>query len=86
MKCKYCEHCKIEELITKIPKDSRKRIGTKIKYYRLLRRLSQKELGKTLGFKSATAISLIEAGQRRVSADMLVSLSIIFKVKLEQLF
>jgi transcriptional regulator with XRE-family HTH domain len=33
--------------------------------------MSQMELAKVLGFESATAISLVEAGERKITADNL---------------
>lgn len=42
-------------------------IGEKIKGARVARGWSQRQLAKAVGFKSPTAISLIESGLRRVS-------------------
>lgn len=52
-----------------------KKIGQKIKEARENAGLSQLELAKHLGFESATAISLIEGGDRKISAENLVSLA-----------
>ncbi len=51
----------------KIPETKYKFIGNKIKEARESEGLSQMELAKHLGYESATAISLIEAGERKVS-------------------
>lgn len=50
-------------------------IGTRIKAAREERGLSQVDLAQALGFQSATAISLIESGDRKVTAGLLESLS-----------
>ena len=52
-----------------------KMIGARIKAAREERGLSQLDLAKALGFQSATAISLIEAGERGVPAMFLEQLS-----------
>jgi transcriptional regulator with XRE-family HTH domain len=48
-----------------------KYIGGKIKEAREAEGLSQKQLAEKTGFESATAISLIEAGERKVSINNL---------------
>ncbi len=50
-------------------------IGARIKAARDERGLSQLELAQALGFQSATAISLIENGDRKVTAGILQELS-----------
>lgn len=50
-------------------------IGSKIKEARQDVNMSQKELAELIGFDSSTAISLIEAGQRKVSIDDLEKIS-----------
>lgn len=50
-------------------------IGLKIKEAREAAGMSQKELADKLGFESATAISLIESGERRISIDYLEKIS-----------
>ncbi len=50
-------------------------IGSLIKSAREERGLSQIELAQLLGFQSATAISLIESGERGVSAETLQRIS-----------
>ncbi len=44
-------------------------LGARIKYYRTEAGLSQQSLAETLGYKSGTAISLIESDARGVDAD-----------------
>lgn len=55
--------------------ETKSNIGPKIKAAREKAGLSQEDLAKLLDFKTATAISLIENGERGVSAEMLKSLS-----------
>ena len=50
-------------------------VGALIMAARKERGLSQTELAVMLGFQSATAISLIENGERKVSTDLLQRLS-----------
>ena len=50
-------------------------IGSRIKAAREERGLSQLDLAKLLGFQTATAVSLIEKGDRGVPAEMLQVLS-----------
>lgn len=50
-------------------------IGKKIKEARESRGLSQRELAESLGYESATAISYIESGERKVSVVDLESIS-----------
>ena len=49
--------------------DMNKFIGSKIKEARETAKKSQKELADILGFESATAISLIESGERKLRAE-----------------
>ena len=49
-------------------------IGARIKAAREELRLSQLELAQKVGFQSATAISLIESGERGVSSEILSKL------------
>ncbi|MFA5228814.1 MAG: helix-turn-helix transcriptional regulator [Candidatus Paceibacterota bacterium] len=44
-------------------------IGSKIREARQEANMSQKDLAKSIGFDSSTAISLIEAGQRKISIE-----------------
>lgn len=46
-------------------------IGFQIKTAREEAGISQLELAKVLGFESATAISLVESGERKITADNL---------------
>lgn len=50
-------------------------IGSKIREAREAAKKSQKELADAVGFESATAISLIEAGQRKVRVEDLEKIS-----------
>ncbi|MES2471067.1 MAG: helix-turn-helix transcriptional regulator [Patescibacteria group bacterium] len=50
-------------------------IGSRIKAAREERGLSQADLAQALGFQSATAVSLIESGDRKVTAGLLENLS-----------
>jgi transcriptional regulator with XRE-family HTH domain len=50
-------------------------IGSKIKQFREMAGISQKELADNIGFESATAISLIESGERKVSIKDLEKIS-----------
>jgi len=49
--------------------DKNKFIGAKIREAREAAQKSQKELADVLGFESATAISLIEAGERKMRVE-----------------
>ena len=53
----------------KTPKDRFIFIGKKIKEARELMGWFQKELAEAVGFETSTAISLIEAGERRVAIN-----------------
>lgn len=46
-------------------------IGSRIQEARRRAGMSQMDLAKTVGFESATAISLIENGERRIAVDTL---------------
>lgn len=50
-------------------------IGRNIKFAREQAKLSQLDLAKQLGFESATALSLIESGERKISAENLAVLA-----------
>lgn len=50
-------------------------IGAKIKAARETAKLSQADLAKSLGYGSATAISLIESGERKVKVEDLKRVS-----------
>jgi transcriptional regulator with XRE-family HTH domain len=53
-------------------KDDRyKTIGNNIRKAREQAELSQKDLAEAAGFESATAISLIESGERKVAVEVL---------------
>jgi len=53
-------------------------IGLKIKHARDNVGMSQKELASRIGYKSSTAISLIEAGERKVSIVDLEKIAEVF--------
>jgi len=59
--------------------DKNKFIGSKIQEARNFAEKSQKDLAEVLGFESATAISLIEAGERKVRAEDLEKIAIFLK-------
>jgi transcriptional regulator with XRE-family HTH domain len=48
-------------------KNKYKLIGARVKEARQKKGLSQKDLAEAVGFDSATSISLIESGERRIS-------------------
>lgn len=54
-------------------------IGAKIRDARESMKISQAELAEKLGFQTATAISLIESGERGVTAPLLQRVSEILK-------
>lgn len=55
--------------------DKNKFIGSKIREAREAAQKSQKDLADAIGFESATAISLIEAGERKVKVEDLEKIS-----------
>lgn len=59
----------------KIQDDKNLFIGVKIREAREKEGKSQKELADAIGFESATAISLIESGQRKVRVEDLEKIS-----------
>lgn len=59
-----------------------KKIGDKLKRARLNKGFSQGELAKEIGFKSATAISLIEKGERKIDVSYLGTLAEILDVEI----
>ena len=62
----------------KISETKYKFIGSKIKEAREAEGLSQMELAEHLGYESATAISLIEGGDRKVSVEDLEKIADFF--------
>ena len=48
-------------------------IGTRIKALREERKLSQDDLARAFGFKDRQTVSAIETGERRVSAEELLT-------------
>ncbi len=52
-----------------------KLIGSRIKEARESAEMSQKELAQLLGYESATAVSLIESGSRKVSIEDLETIA-----------
>ena len=59
-----------------------KLIGEKIKSARESAKMSQKDLAEKVGFESATALSLIETGNRKISIDVLQKIAEIFHLNL----
>ncbi len=59
-----------------------KLIGEKIKSAREATNMSQKDLAEKVGFESATALSLIETGDRKISIDVLQKIADIFHLDL----
>lgn len=60
--------------------DTYQQIGKRIREAREKEGLSQKSLAEAVGFESATAISLIESGERRVSIEDLDKIGKLLKV------
>jgi len=58
-------------------------IGAKIKEIRLKAGSQQLEVAKILGFQSATALSLVESGQRSISLENLTKLAKHFHLSLD---
>ena len=63
----------------KTQEDNYKSIGSKITEAREFAKMSQKGLADSIGYESATAISLLESGERKVSIGDLQKMSDIFK-------
>lgn len=63
--------------------DRYKFIGAKIREAREALSMSQKTLAEALGYESATAISLIESGERRVKIEDLEKIADILKRSLD---
>lgn len=59
-----------------------KLIGEKIKSARESANMSQKDLAEKVGFESATALSLIETGDRKISIEVLQKIAEIFHLNL----
>lgn len=66
-----------------IPQTKNKFIGSKIKEAREEIGKSQKELAEALGFESATAISLIESGERKVTVEDLEKIGNFFHMDIK---
>ena len=60
-------------------------IGSQIKKAREDKGLSQFDLAKELGFESATAISLIENGERKVTAENLEKIANFLQIDIQSL-
>jgi len=67
----------------KTTEDRYKFIGKKIKEAREALSMSQKALAEALGYESATAISLIESGERRVKIEDLEKIAEVLQRDLE---
>ena len=63
----------------KIPENKGEFIGKQIKKAREEEDISQLELAKAVDFESATAISLIESGERKITAENLEKIAIALK-------
>ncbi|MBD3329599.1 helix-turn-helix domain-containing protein [Candidatus Dojkabacteria bacterium] len=66
----------------KTSKQQYKKIGSKIKELRENNNMSQQTLAEKLGYKTDTAISLIENGDRKLSIEKLMKIADIFRVSL----
>ena len=60
-------------------------IGSQIKKARENKGISQLDLAKQLGFESATAISLIENGDRKVTAENLEKIANLLQIDIQSL-
>jgi transcriptional regulator with XRE-family HTH domain len=63
-----------------------KTIGERIKALRLKHRMSQVELSRNIGKKSAAYLAFIEQGQRNISSADLARLAVHLKVKLSYFY
>lgn len=61
-------------------------IGENIKYFRKLKGLSQQELARTIGHKSAAYISFLEDGRRRVNAEDLGKIAEVLGAPIEEFY
>lgn len=61
-------------------------VGHRIKILRLECGLSQLELAELIGFKSATAISLIENGERDVNSTNIQKIAYACNIGIDKLF
>ena len=55
--------------------DMNRAIGQRVKHYRELAGLSQAELGRRIGFRSASAIFYLESGQRAMKVFDLMAIA-----------
>ncbi len=60
-----------------------KLIGRRIKKVREAAKISQRKLAKAIGFETATSISLIESGSRRVAIDDLEKIADILQTDIK---
>lgn len=61
-------------------------IGENIKYFRKLKGLSQHELARMIGHKSAAYISFLEDGRRRVNAEDLGKIAEVLCAPVEEFY
>ena len=61
------------------------RFGEKLRVLRERRGMSQRELGKALGFSSSAYVHFLETGQRKPNVALLIKLSALFEVTMDQL-
>jgi transcriptional regulator with XRE-family HTH domain len=61
------------------------RFGEKLRILRERRGMSQRKLGKELGFSSSAYVHFLETGQRKPNVDLLLKLSELFGVTMDQL-
>lgn len=52
-----------------------KEIGARIKFHRRAKNISQAQLAKSIGFKSATALHYLESGKRMLGVSDLLDIS-----------
>ena len=63
----------------------RKVIGQRIKHYRIMKSMTQKELAAELGTVSKTYITNIEAGQKGISLERIVEICEFFNIAVSDL-
>lgn len=67
-------------------KFNEKFVGGNIRKYRKLRKMSQAELAKILGFSNIASISYIENNKRRISLRHLPVIAETFNITIDDLF
>jgi transcriptional regulator with XRE-family HTH domain len=61
------------------------RFGEKLRILRERRGMSQRELGKEMGFSSSAYVHFLETGQRKPNVELLLKLSELFDVTVDAL-